>query len=182
MSAVTIIPAEKQNADCLLSWTARLDYAVDASRIIIGNQSNTVRETTWIIRAPEITVLNDDDNLIDEKDYYKFNNKLLVLMDAGAQAEPYEKEKERAADITRYIARYRIKEDECLRRIVPDQIKPVARGLIAQIQDRKPDFNSLEIEIAASTAQIEAPISPLLCENQPFKTTWGPSGLNPAVQ
>ena len=182
MSTVTIIPTEKRIADYLRSWTAPMNYANDTGEIVIENESITAGETTWIIRAPEITVLNDDDNLIDEKDYYKFNNKLLVLMDAGAQAEPYEKEKERAADIAGYIARYRIKEDECLRRIVPDQIKPVARGLIAQIQDRKPDFNSLEIEIAASTAQIEAPISPLLCENQPFKTTWGPSGLNPAVQ
>ena len=159
-----------------------MNYANDASEIVIENESITAGETTWIIRSPEITILNDDDNLIDEKGYYIFNNKLLVLMDAGAQAEPYEMEKERAAEITRYIAQYRIKEDESLRRIVPDQIKLVALGLIAQIQDRKPDFNSLEIEIAASTAQIEAPISPLLCENQPFKTTWGPPGLNPAVQ
>ena len=174
-----VCPEETRIADYLMSWSARVNYAVDASKIVIEKNSTSAGNTNWLIRAPEITILNEGNNLTDEKDYYKFNNKYLVLMSEEAQAEHYKNEKERAVDIARYIAQHRIKEDESLKKIVRDQIKLVALGLIAQIQDQEPDFNNLEIDIAESTVQIEAPISPPLCENQPFTTNLGLSGLKP---
>ncbi len=172
-----VCPKETLIADYLMSWTARVNYAIDVSKIKIEKKLTATGETNWLISTPEIKLLNEGNNLIDENDYYKFNNKFLVLMSEDDQEEHYKNEKARAVEIARYIAQHRIKEDENLKRIVSDQIRLVALGLISQVHDREPDYNQLEIEIAASTVEFEAPITPPLCENQPFKTNLGLSGL-----
>lgn len=168
-----VCPKEKRIADYLMSWTARVNYAIDVSEIKINKKISPAGDVKWHVQVPEITLLNEGQNLINEKDHYKFNNKLLVLMDADAQAEHYKKERERAEDIARYIAKYRIKNDKALKDIVMNQIKLVTFGLVSQVKDKKVDFESLEITVAENSEDLIAPNRPRLCEKQPFKTNLG---------
>ena len=168
-----VCPKEKQIADYLMSWTARVNYAIDVSKIKISKKLSPTGDVKWHVQVPEITLLNEGENLINEKDHYKFNNKFLILMNPNAQAEHYRKERERAEDIARYIAKYRIKNDKVLKDIVINQIKLVTFGLVSQVNDKKADFKDLEITVVENTEELVAPNRPSLCEKQPFKTNLG---------
>jgi len=171
-----VCPQETRIADYLMSWTARVNYAVALNEIKIKKvEDGGVKK--WLIESPEIKILNDGSNLIDENDHYKFNNKLLVLMDADAQKEHYKKERERAEEIAKYIALYRIKNDISLQDIVKSQIKLTALGLISQVNTMDNEISEFEITIAPNEEVADIPSRPSLCEAQPFKTNLGLSEI-----
>ncbi len=172
-----VCPKEKRIADYLMSWTARVNYSVTLNDLKIKEvQEDGVKK--WVVESPQIKILNGGSNLIDEKDHYKFNNKLLVLMDASAQKEHYKKERERAEDISKFIALHRIKNDKNLHEIVKSQIKLTALGLISQVNDMQTPFSEIEVIIAPNEDEIIAPDRPRLCEEQPFQTNLGLSELS----
>ncbi|WP_299268703.1 hypothetical protein [uncultured Psychrosphaera sp.] len=167
-----VCPTQARIADYLMSWTARVNYSITLSDVKI--KEVVIGETKkWIVESPKIKILNEGTNLIDERDHYKFNNQLLILMDSDAQAEHYRKERERAEDIAKYIAYYRIQNDKSLQEIIKSQLKLTALGLISQANDNKVEFSNIEVVIAPNEIEQPIPNRPHLCDAQPFKTNLG---------
>jgi hypothetical protein len=153
----------------LMTWTARVNYAIDLKKVeIIENLTANGKE--WIISAPEIKIQNEGNNLIDEKDHYKFNNDLLIAKSPKALEDHYKSERERANDIAYYTANWRIKNDPSLTQDIKDQLKLIFYSQISQISDKKVDYQDLKVTVEESTFVMVKPNLPSLCEKQPFKT------------
>lgn len=164
-------------AKYLMSWTARVNYKIDLSKVKI-TEAVTEEGKEWTIEAPQIEVLNSGYNLIDEKDYYKFNNDALIAKSATALDNHYKHERERATDIALYTANWRIRNDPTLTEDMKDQLKLIFYAQISQISDQEVNFKKMKVVIAKPTTPLIKPDAPDLCESQPFKTNLGLTELS----
>ena len=164
-------------AQYLMSWTAKVNYSIDLSAVTITKQTSP-QGNTWIINAPQIALLNNGDNLISDKDHYKFHNKALVAKSAAAMNEHYTIEKKRAEKIAHYIATWRIEYDRSLTLDIENQLKLIFYAQIAQIADKQPDFKDLKVMIAQADNFYERPKRPELCTDQPFESHLALNELN----